>query len=378
MPTTEPNDAPPRPAPLQPEQDDAEAGSDRTCAAGHPADDPTDGDDPLSSSSPGLSPGPSPVQGSTGWLGRIRGALGLSPANTLRDDLEAELERDDDDALATAFSPGERTLLRNILELEETRVADVMIPRADICAVEESMTIADVMKVYQAIGHTRMPVHNGELDDAVGMVHIKDVMGWLVARAARTGGFDLAAVDLSTTLAASGIVRKTLDVPAEMPAAELLQRMQATHIQMALVVDEYGGIDGLVSLEDLVEIIVGEIDDEHDEDTGPEMLANGKGVFIADARVPLEEVVEQLGPRFAVDSDAEAVDTIGGFVVGLIGRVPARGEFFRFDKVPDFVFEVLDADQRRIKRLQIFGPEAAEAAEERRRWRGAAAVAARS
>ncbi len=312
---------------------------------------------------------------SGGWLGRIREALGLAPTTTLRDDLEAELERDD--ALDATFTPEERAMLRNILELKETKVADVMVPRADISAVDASITLGDLLKVYHAIGHSRLPVYRDELDDAVGMVHIKDVMTWLVTKATSGATLDLTAVSLETSLADSGIIRRTLYVPSFMMASDLLRRMQASHIQMALVVDEYGGIDGLVSLEDLVETIVGDIDDEHDDDAGPDIVSTAPGIFTADARTTLEDTAATLGPTFTVDYEEEDVDTIGGYLVTLLGRIPTRGEFLAFDDIPGFVFEVLDADQRRLKRLQIYAPEAVGTAEERKRWRDVVAVAAK-
>lgn len=313
---------------------------------------------------------PAPQTG--GWLSRIKEVLGLSHGASLRDELEAELDREGDDEDA-AFSTEERALLRNILDFRETRVSDVMVPRADIIAVEENIGLADLLKVYQSIGHSRLPVYRQELDDAVGMVHIKDLMSWLVASAEQGAGaigrLDLGAVNLNVSLAASGIIRRTLYVPSFMPASDLLRRMQASRIQMALVVDEYGGIDGLVSMEDLMETIVGEIDDEHDEEEAPDITTSGGGIYTVDARAELEDVVDRLGPAFPVDHEEEDVDTIGGFIVTMLGRIPARGEFLEIEEVPGFVFEVLDADQRRLKRVKIYAPEATATANERRRWR---------
>ena len=255
-----------------------------------------------------------------------------------------------------------------------------MVPRADIDSVEVDTTLAELLTAFEASGHSRMPVYRETLDDAIGMVHIKDLMAYMTTRArppaetpvAGNGAagetaaeerprdrgaepvvLDVGSVDLQLTLAQSGLVRPVLFVPPSMPATDLLAKMQATHIQMALVIDEYGGTDGLVSIEDVVETIVGEIDDEHDEDDAPMVVSTAPGVFVADARADLEEVIEAVGPTFDVGNYDDEVDTLGGFLFAILGRIPARGEVVTASELPGFEIEVLDADPRRIKKVRI-------------------------
>lgn len=296
-----------------------------------------------------------PEAGSPGLLGRIREAFGFKTSTTLRQNLEEALSQED--ALDAAFSPEERTLIRNILRLRETRVADVLVPRADISAVEVTTTLSDLLRLFEASGHSRMPVYRETLDDALGMVHIKDLVayitgardGWIA-----DGPIDLGKADLSATLEATKLVRDVLFVPPSMPATDLLQKMQATHIQMALVIDEYGGTDGLVSIEDIVETIVGEIDDEHDDEDGPMIRSAQDGVFIADARADLDEVREVIGARFVVEEDYdEDVDTLGGLLFAILGRIPVRGEVITSEDLPGWEIEVIDADPRRIKTVRL-------------------------
>jgi CBS domain containing-hemolysin-like protein len=214
-----------------------------------------------------------------------------------------------------------------------------------------------------------MPVFRDSLDDPVGFVHIKDLMGYVTetatlpqvaAEASRTEKpadderrrLDLSRIDLDKPLADTGLVRNILFVPPSMPVALLLANMQATRMQLALVIDEYGGTDGLVSLEDAVEMIVGDIEDESDEDTGPMIVPDGSGGFIADARADLDELAAVLGEDLARGASGEDVDTVGGLVFGLTGRIPVRGELI---SAPNgYEIQILDADPRRIKRLRIY------------------------
>jgi CBS domain containing-hemolysin-like protein len=293
-----------------------------------------------------------------GWLDRLREAFGFKTSATLRQNLEEALSQED--ALDAAFSPEERTLIRNILRLRETRVDDVMVPRADIDAVEVDTTLSDLIVQFETSGHSRMPVYRETLDDAIGMVHIKDLMAYVTGRAARPSlpagtdvSLDLGSVDLDRKLSETELVRTVLFVPPSMPATDLLAKMQATRIQMALVIDEYGGTDGLVSIEDVVETIVGEIDDEHDEQDGPPVKAVAPGVYVADARADLEDVAAALGPSFDVGEHDEEVDTLGGLLFSILGRIPARGEVIAAEGLPGWELEVLDADPRRIKTVRL-------------------------
>jgi CBS domain containing-hemolysin-like protein len=263
-----------------------------------------------------------------------------------------------------AFSPAERAMLNNILRLREVRVEDVMVPRADIEAAEITATLGDLMRQFEASGHSRMPVYGESLDDPRGMIHIRDVVAHItrVARPARTNGtggnggrkprsgLDLRQINLARKVSDLGIIRKVLFVPPSMLASDLMARMQATRTQMALVIDEYGGTDGLVSLEDVIEMVVGNIEDEHDDDA-PMITASGDGIWIADARADLDEVKAMVGEDFDISEYEEEADTIGGLLFSELGRVPTRGEVIQ--AVPGFEFQVLDADPRRVRRVRI-------------------------
>ena len=298
---------------------------------------------------------------SEGWFTRVLRTLFGWKASSIRAGLEDVLE---DGAGETGFSPTERVMLRNILGLRERRIADVMVPRADIIAVQREISLGELMKVFESAGHSRLVVYDETLDDAVGMVHIRDLVAFMTVRAAASAqantkrkkpfpaGLDLKAVELSMPLSATKIVREILYGPPSMPVLDLLAKMQTTRIHLALVVDEYGGADGVVSIEDIVEQIVGEIADEHDEDTPPGVVRQADGSFLADARANLEDVTAIVGPEFEVGEIAKEVDTLAGYVVTRIGRVPVRGEL-----VPGpgpFELEILDADPRRLKRLRIY------------------------
>jgi CBS domain containing-hemolysin-like protein len=255
-------------------------------------------------------------------------------------------------------------MLQNILALRERRAEDVMVPRADIIAVQQDIPLGELMKVFESAGHSRLVVYDDTLDDAIGMVHIRDLIAYMTARASETAkpgkrrkkplpaGLDLKAVDLAIPLSAAKLVRAMLFVPPSMPVMDLLARMQTSRIHLALIVDEYGGADGVVSIEDIMEQIVGEIADEHDEDEAPGVLRQADGSFLADARAQLEDVTAIVGPEFDVGDMANEVDTLGGYLAMRIGRVPVRGEL-----VPGpgrYELEVLDADPRRVKKLKIY------------------------
>jgi CBS domain containing-hemolysin-like protein len=297
-----------------------------------------------------------------GWFTRmLRAWFGWKPGS-IRADLEVVLEAGAGGE--TGFSPEERAMLKNILGLRERRVEDVMVPRADIVAVPQDIVLGDLVKVFESAGHSRLVVYNDTLDDPIGMVHIRDLIAFMASRAAVResvnrrrkkpfpAGLDLKAVDLSISLSSANIIRKILFVPPSMPAIDLLAKMQATRIHLALVIDEYGGTDGIVSMEDIVEQIVGDIEDEHDEVEMPAAVRQPDGSFLADARAHLGDVSRIVGPEFDVGKVAEEVDTLGGYLVLQVGRVPVRGEL-----VPGpagFEIEVLDADPRRVKRVRIY------------------------
>ncbi len=296
-----------------------------------------------------------------GWWSRAIRAIFGWKTSTIRADLKDVLE---DGAGETGFSPTERTMLKNILGLRERRILDVMVPRADIIAVQTSISLGELMNVFESAGHSQLVVYEDTLDDAIGMVHIRDLVAFMTMRAAASAkansrgkkqfpaGLDFKAVDLAMPLSRAQIMRELLYAPPSMPVLDLLAKMQTTRIHLALVVDEYGGTDGVVSIEDIVEQIVGDIADEHDEETPPGVVRQPDGSFFADARANLEDLVSIVGAEFDVGEVANEVDTLAGYVATRIGRVPVRGEL-----VPGpgpFELEILDADPRRVKKLRIY------------------------
>jgi CBS domain containing-hemolysin-like protein len=294
---------------------------------------------------------------SESWLERFLHRF--RPRDSIREDLEEVLSEATE---GEDFSAHERAMLKNVLGFHRIRVSDVMVPRADISAVPADTSLGELLTIFRTVGHSRLPAYGETLDEPLGMVHIRDFMDFITAGATAHAppegegdapAPDLARVDLSATIAAANIVRPVLFVPQSMPAVDLLVRMQASHTHIALVIDEYGGTDGLVSIEDLVEMVVGDIEDEHDE-TAPLLVREGPGMVLADARASLEEVSEAFGSDLSAGVAADEVDTVGGLVVTLAGRVPSRGEIII---APDGLeFEVLEADPRRLKRLRITRP----------------------
>ncbi|PZQ13033.1 MAG: hypothetical protein DI565_15310 [Ancylobacter novellus] len=290
------------------------------------------------------------------WFERLRDFVGLGAHPTARDDIAEALEDDSDDL---SVSTQERALLRNVLALRDARVDDVMVHRSDIVSVSEDVTLGQLLQTFAEGGHSRLPVHNGSLDEPKGMVHVKDALA-LFARGAHDGRheFDAAAVDLGARIADCDVVRPVIFAPPSMPIVDLLNRMQSMHQHLALVVDEYGGVDGLVTIEDLVETIVGDIEDEHDDEAVASIRADGDGGFIADARAPLDEVAEAVGPSFDVAAFEDEVDTIGGLVVTLAGRVPSEGD--EIEGPGGHLLKVRAADPRRVIEVGIHaGPERA-------------------
>jgi CBS domain containing-hemolysin-like protein len=302
-----------------------------------------------------------------GFFHRLGGIFRPRNGSSLREGLsEALLEAADE----TDFSPAERAMLKNILRLREVRVEDVMVPRTDVHGIDITTPLGDLIVAFEANGHSRLPVYAETLDDPRGMIHIRDVLGYLtrVARQRRprgrkggaeavqtpapagAAGLDLGRVDLSRPVGELNLMRPLLFVPPSMAASDLMARMQAARTQMALVIDEYGGTDGLVSLEDLVEVVVGDIEDEHDEDEAL-VRQTDDGAWIVDGKAEIADVAEAIGGTFSAGEHEEDVDTIGGLVFNVLGRVPSRGEVVQ--AVPGFEFQVLDADPRRVKRVRI-------------------------
>jgi CBS domain containing-hemolysin-like protein len=290
-----------------------------------------------------------------GLFERLRGMLGLETPSA-RDEIEEAIA---DSTQSGDLSQEERGLLTNVLRMHEVRVGDIMVPRADIVAVALDAPLREVLATFRTAGHSRLPVHGDTLDDPKGMVHIRDFLDYLAGAAlarpqAGAAAGVIGALDLKRPLGEAQILRQPLFVPPSMPALDLLRRMQSTHTHMALVIDEYGGTDGLVSMEDIVEAIVGDIADEHDEDEAPAIVKSDDGSFLIDARASLEEVEEATGVTLRDHDDADEVDTIGGLVTTLAGRVPEAGE--RIEGPHGSVFEVTEADPKRVKRIRALAP----------------------
>ncbi len=294
------------------------------------------------------------------WLASLRARFGLAGPPTLRDTLEEALKEADRNG--TAFSTVERDMFFRLLRFGALRVDDVMVPRADIIALDEAAPLSELLRVFKEAGVSRIPVFRETLDDPSGMVHIKDLFGYLVDGVATRGGTQPATpaaagevnfgrADLKQPISAAKVRRSVLYVPPSMLAMNLLIRMQATRIHMALVVDEYGGTDGLVTIEDLVEQVVGDIEDEHDVAEAANIVEDAKNGIIARARTPVRELEERLGVGLLTPEEEADIDTLGGLVVDLADRVPVRGEMVRHPS--GIEFEVLDADPRRVKKLKI-------------------------
>jgi CBS domain containing-hemolysin-like protein len=260
---------------------------------------------------------------------------------TLRKEIEEAIESHEGEAAAVGdLSPIERQMLRNLLHFGESNVADIAVPRSDIIAVPSTIAFDALVAAFAEAGHSRLPVYEDSLDHVVGMVHIKDVF------TLRVSGADPPA-DLS------GILRTPLYVPESMGVLDLLARMRAERVHLAIVVDEFGGTEGLVTIEDVVEEIVGEIEDEHDEEMPGTLIPIGEGLWDADARAELEEVAEQVDARLAAAE--EDVETLGGLVTLLAGHVPQPGEVV--DHPSGWKLEVTDSDSRRVTRLRLHAPE---------------------
>jgi CBS domain containing-hemolysin-like protein len=333
---------------------------------------------------PAVDPNGDPNGNSASWFNALRAKLGLPGGQSLRATLEEALhaEGKTDGDTNNAFSTEERGMLLRLLRFGALRVEDVMVPRADIIAADEAETLADLLRTFEEAGVSRIPLFHETLDDPRGMIHIKDLLSWMINAAtpeapkdaAKLAALkaaakelpkdqpsaseplpppDLTRVDLSKTIMTlpSKIRRQLMFVPPSMPAMNLLLRMQSTRAHMALVVDEYGGTDGLVTIEDLVEQIVGEIEDEHDEQEAALIQQDAKLGLVASARTPVKELETLLDVKLLTPGDEEDIDTLGGLVFALVGRVPARGEIVAHPGGVEF--EVLDADPRRVKKLRV-------------------------
>ena len=231
---------------------------------------------------------------------------------------------------------GESSLLLNILKLGEKTAYDVMTPRVDIRAAPEDIDFRGLIQLVREHGHSRVPIYRNDLDDIVGIVHIKDVLPYIFE---------------PDTFQLQKIMRAPMFVAPSIRVLDLLLQMRLSRAHIALVVDEFGGIDGLVTIEDLVEEVIGEIEDEHDVVRGPSLVQRPDGTWLADARTTIEEFESRVGPVLTEEERAQDIDTLGGLVMSLTDRVPSRGELVTHSS--GIAFEVIDADPRRIKRLRV-------------------------
>ncbi|TLG74014.1 hemolysin family protein [Methylocystis sp. B8] len=284
-------------------------------------------------------------------IDRLRGLLGFAPAS-VREDIEDRLEESAGDV-----TPHERALLKNVLGLHDMRVDDAMIPRADIIAISLDAPLREALELFRNAGHSRLPAYADTLDDPRGMIHIRDFVTHIACCADRRESAGAATgepkrIDFDTPLSQANLLKPVLFVPRSMPALDLLIRMQATRTHLALVIDEYGGTDGLVTIEDIMEMIVGDIEDEHDVVEESVFVALENGDYIIDGRADLDEVTARLGVDFRLEDTPAEVTTLGGLVAWLAGRVPMRGEIIP-TPVEAYEFEIVDADPRRLGKLRV-------------------------
>ncbi len=279
--------------------------------------------------------------GRTFWQGLRTMLFGDDGEATLREEIEEAIESHEGEAPRVGdLSHVERQMLRNLLHFGERRAGDIAVPRGDIIAVQSNISFAELVAAFAEAGHSRLPVYEGSLDSCIGMVHIKDV-------------FTLQVTGAEPPPDISSLIRNPLFVPESMGVLDLLARMRAERVHLAVVVDEFGGTEGLVTIEDVVEEIVGEIEDEHDEETPGMLIPLEDGIWDADARAELEDVAETIDARLAdVEED---VDTLGGLASVLAGHVPQLGEIVEHPS--GWRLEVTDGDARRVNRLRLHAPE---------------------
>ena len=304
-----------------------------------------------------------PGEARNGLWRRIRSRFGRVRDVGLRESLTGAIETHE------AQNPGEsvrdeaKSMMLNIIEFSGLRVDDVMVPRVDIVAIAETDTMRELLDKFIDANHSRVPVYRETLDGVTGMIHVKDFMRWMASRGEKkrkgsarsvqtsSTSLNIPATALSTPVRMAGLNRDVLYVPPSMPATDLLVRMQASHTHLAIVVDEYGGTEGLVSIEDLVEVIVGDISDEHDTDENLAIEPVDDRLYTADGRVDIAALETLLGVDLLSDEEEEEADTLAGLVFKIAGRVPTRGEIIRHAN--GLEFEILDSDPRRVKRVRI-------------------------
>ncbi|CUW47225.1 hemolysin family protein [Novacetimonas hansenii] len=292
---------------------------------------------PSSAAEPGSTTPPPRGRGFLSLFGRRRNSdqgLRHSIAALVK---EADAAADDTtDSTPSELDRQERALLANVLRLRGITADDVMIPRADIVAMPASISLDEALAMMRRENHSRMPVYRDQLDDIVGMIHVKDLIAYL---------------GTSEAFSIEPLLRQPLMVAPQLPVLDLLLQMRLRHVHLALVIDEYGGIDGLVTIEDLIETIVGDISDEHDEPTVAMLQERNDGTFDVDARLPIAQFELRTGPILTQDEREAEIETVGGLVFRLAGHVPTRGEVVTHES--GTVFRILDADARHIRKLRV-------------------------
>ncbi len=298
-----------------------------------------------------------PFESKPGILQKLRRRF--QRTSDLRESLETVIESHAEQSGGKAMAEDARSMLGNLLSFSHLRVDDLMVPRADITALDETETMRGLLDKFTSANHSRLPIFRETLDDVTGMIHVKDFLGWMSTKGktrkvkGKVTGLALDSEELATTIKAhSVLMRDVLYVPPSMPAPDLLVKMKTSHIHLAVVVDEYGGTDGLVSFEDLVEAIVGDIADEHDDDEETEMIKKqGEDTYVADARISISTLDQMFNVDLLPAEEEDEADTLGGLIFEMQGRVPAKGEIIKHES--GLEFEIMESDPRRVKKLRI-------------------------
>ncbi|MGY8985021.1 MAG: hemolysin family protein [Sphingomonadales bacterium] len=261
---------------------------------------------------------------------------------SLRESLEGVIEEHEEEDGAEDWSEDEQSMLINVLNYGDLRIDDIMVPRVDIVAVNSELSFDELVEIFADAAHSRLPIHSGSLDEILGMIHIKDLVKYFVS-SLKKGNWKI-----------NNLIRPVLFVAPSMRPMDLLEKMRAGRTHMAIVVDEYGGTDGLITIEDLIEQIVGDIEDEYDAEENVSLIKIRPNVFEANARLEIADLEDTFGVDFLLDKQDEDLETLGGLVVSIEGRVPQIGEFIIHPL--GHKFEILDADPRKIKKVRIHLP----------------------
>lgn len=280
-----------------------------------------------------------PQNNEAGLVSFVKHVLKFKSDSSLRDTIEEYIDEENGHSDQDSVSSHEKLLISNILALRDLKADDVMVPRADIVAVQDEITHDEILNLLAEKQYSRIPIYNETLDNVIGCLHIKDIMATLAQ---------------GRTISAIELAREIPVVSPAMPLLDLLLQMRLSKKHLVLVIDEFGGVDGLVTIGDVIEAIVGRIDDEHDPEDHPQIAKAADGTIVADSRVDLDDFEATFGEVLS-EEEREESDTLGGLVFFVAGRVPVRGEIIKHDS--GFEFEILEADPRRVSRLKILPPE---------------------